>query len=145
MLYECRDIGGFLGVTLLWIHPIHQHLCRTQWPRVGNNIGCRDNRFVYGYVTSPFKVGAMIASFCSLHQEQNNLKLSHLIEVARAPWTIESQRKRFCDFVFPFLFIGRPINHGAFSFAAIIFQMGPNFKSNKLTQKSSPWFRFYEC
>ena len=34
-------------------HPIHQNLCRTQWPRVGNNIYSRDNRFVYGYVTLP--------------------------------------------------------------------------------------------
>ena len=38
MLYDCRDIGGFLEVTLVWIHPIHQILCRTQWSRVGNNI-----------------------------------------------------------------------------------------------------------
>ena len=53
MLYDCRDIGGFLEVTLLWIHPIHQNLCRTQWPRVGNEIDSRDNRFVYGYVTLP--------------------------------------------------------------------------------------------
>ena len=44
MLYDCRDIGGFLEVTLVWIHPIHQNLYRTQWPRVGNNIDFRDNR-----------------------------------------------------------------------------------------------------
>ena len=44
MLYDCRDIGGFLEVTLLWIHPIHQNLCRTQWPRVGSNIDSRDYR-----------------------------------------------------------------------------------------------------
>ena len=50
MLYDCRDIGGFLEVTSLWIHPIHQNLCRTQWPRVHNNIDCSHNRFVYGYV-----------------------------------------------------------------------------------------------
>ena len=50
MLYDCRDIGGFLKVTFLWIHPIHQNLCRTQWPRVDNNIDYRNNRFVYGYV-----------------------------------------------------------------------------------------------
>ena len=53
MLYDCRDIGGFLEVTLVWIHPIHQNLNRTQWPRVDNNIDTRDNRFVYGYVTLP--------------------------------------------------------------------------------------------
>ena len=23
MLYDCRDIGGFLEVTLVWIHPIY--------------------------------------------------------------------------------------------------------------------------
>ena len=51
MLYDCRDIGGFPEVTLVWIHPIHRNLHRTQWPRVGNNIDSRDNRFVYGYVT----------------------------------------------------------------------------------------------
>ena len=38
MLYDGRDIGGFLEVTLVWIHHIHQNLRRTQWPRVGNNI-----------------------------------------------------------------------------------------------------------
>ena len=48
-------IGGFLEVTLVWIHPIHQNLCRTQWPRVGNDIDSRDNGFVYGYVTLPLK------------------------------------------------------------------------------------------
>ena len=40
-------------VTLVGMHPIHQILCRTQWPRVGNNIDSRDSRFVYGYVTLP--------------------------------------------------------------------------------------------
>ena len=39
MLYDCRDIGGFLEVALVWIH---QNLYRTQWPRVGNNIDSRD-------------------------------------------------------------------------------------------------------
>ena len=43
----------FLEVTLSWIHPIHQNLCRSQWPRVGSNIDSRDDRFVYGYVTLP--------------------------------------------------------------------------------------------
>ena len=52
-LYDCRDIGGFLEATLVWIHPIHQNLCRTQWPRVGKNADSRDNRFVYSYVTLP--------------------------------------------------------------------------------------------
>ena len=52
---NCRDTGGFLEVTLVWIHPIHQNLCRAQWPRVGNNIDSRDNRLVYGYLTLPFK------------------------------------------------------------------------------------------
>ena len=47
------DIGGFLGVTLLWIRPIHQNMCRTQSPRVGSRIDNRDNRFVYGHVTLP--------------------------------------------------------------------------------------------
>ena len=46
-MYDCRDIGGFSEVTFLWIHPIYQNLCRTQWPRVGNNIDYRDNRFAY--------------------------------------------------------------------------------------------------
>ena len=49
MSYDCRDIGGFLEVTLVWIHSIHKNLCRTQWSPVGNNIDFRDNRFVYGY------------------------------------------------------------------------------------------------
>ena len=49
MLYDCRDIGGFLEAILLWIDPIHQNLHRTQRPRVGNNKDSRDNRFVYGY------------------------------------------------------------------------------------------------
>ena len=53
MLYDYRDIGGFLEVTLMWIHPIHQHLYRTQWPRVGKSIDSRDDGFVYGYVTLP--------------------------------------------------------------------------------------------
>ena len=53
MLYESRDIGGFLGVTLFWIHTIHQNLYRTQWPRVGNNVDYRDNTLVYGYATRP--------------------------------------------------------------------------------------------
>ena len=53
MLYDWRDIAGFLGVALLWIRPIHQNLCGTQWPRVGNNVDHRDNRFVYGYDTLP--------------------------------------------------------------------------------------------
>ena len=53
VLYDCRDIGGFLEVTLVWIHPIHQNIYRTQWPRVGNNIDSRDNGFVYGYVSLP--------------------------------------------------------------------------------------------
>ena len=44
MLYDCGDTGGFLEATLLWIHPIHQNLCRTQWPRVDNNIDSRDNQ-----------------------------------------------------------------------------------------------------
>ena len=43
MLYDCRDIGGFLEVTLLWIHPIHKYLYRTQWPRVDNNMDSKDN------------------------------------------------------------------------------------------------------
>ena len=47
--YDCRDIGRFLEVTLEWIHPIHQNLCRTGWQRVGNNVDSRNNRFVYGY------------------------------------------------------------------------------------------------
>ena len=51
MLYDCRDIGWLLEVAFVWIHPIHQNLCRTQWPRVSNNIDSRDSRFVYGYVT----------------------------------------------------------------------------------------------
>ena len=38
MLYDYRGISGFLGVTLSWIHPIHQNLHRTQWPRVGSNV-----------------------------------------------------------------------------------------------------------
>ena len=53
MLYDCRDISGVLEEALVWIHLIHQNLCRTQWLRVGNNIDSRDNRFVYGYVTLP--------------------------------------------------------------------------------------------
>ena len=53
MLYDCRDIGGFLEASLVWIHPIHQNLYRTQWSRVGNNVDSRDSRFVYGYVTLP--------------------------------------------------------------------------------------------
>ena len=52
-LYDCRDIGGFLQVTILWIHTIHQNLHRAQWAGVGNNIDYRDNRFVYGYMTQP--------------------------------------------------------------------------------------------
>ena len=44
MLDDCRDIGRFLEVTLMWIHPMHQNLYRTQWPRVGNNIDYRDNK-----------------------------------------------------------------------------------------------------
>ena len=51
MLYDCRDTGGFLEVTFVWIHSIHQNVYRTQRPRVGNNIDSRDNKFVYGYVT----------------------------------------------------------------------------------------------
>ena len=47
VLHDCKDIGGFLKVALVWIHPIHQNLCRTQLPRVGNNIDSRDNRFNY--------------------------------------------------------------------------------------------------
>ena len=43
MLYNCKDIDGFLEVTSLWVHAIHQNLCRTQWPCVGNNIDSRDN------------------------------------------------------------------------------------------------------
>ena len=36
MLYDCRDIGGFfIEVTLLWIHPIRQNLCRTQLATYG--------------------------------------------------------------------------------------------------------------
>ena len=46
MLYNSRDIGGFLEVTLLQIHQIHQNLNTTQWPREGNNIDDRDNWFV---------------------------------------------------------------------------------------------------
>ena len=49
ILYDCRENGGFLEVTFLWIHPIHQNLCRMQLPRVDNNIDYRDNKFVYGY------------------------------------------------------------------------------------------------
>ena len=45
MLYDCRDIGVFLEVSLVW--------CRTPWPRVGNNIDSRDNRLVYGNVALP--------------------------------------------------------------------------------------------
>ena len=56
MLYDCRDIGGYLEIPFLWIHPIHQNLCRTQWPRVGNNIDYRDNRFVYYYVIVPLQL-----------------------------------------------------------------------------------------
>ena len=52
-LYDCRDIGGFLEATLVWIHSIHNDLYGTQWPRVGNNVNPRDNRFVYGYLTLP--------------------------------------------------------------------------------------------
>ena len=44
-------MDGFLEVTLVWIHPIHRNLCKTQWPRVGNNIDSRDNMFVYGFVS----------------------------------------------------------------------------------------------
>ena len=51
MLYDGKDIGRFLEVTLVWIHPIHQNLYRTQWPYVGNNIDFRDSRFVYVYMT----------------------------------------------------------------------------------------------
>ena len=47
MSYYYRATGGFLGITLLWIHPVHQNLCSTQWPRVGNNIDYRENGFVY--------------------------------------------------------------------------------------------------
>ena len=45
---DCKDIGGFLEVTLSWIHPIHQNQSRRQWSRVGKNIEYRDNKFVYG-------------------------------------------------------------------------------------------------
>ena len=38
MVYDCRDISGFLEAILMWIHPIHQNQYRTQWLRVGNNI-----------------------------------------------------------------------------------------------------------
>ena len=47
ILYDCRDIGGFLEVTFLWIYPIYKNLCRLQWLRVGINIDYRDNSFVY--------------------------------------------------------------------------------------------------
>ena len=53
MLWDCRDIGGFLEVPLVWIHPIHQNLCRRQWPKVGNNTYPRDTMFTYSYVTMP--------------------------------------------------------------------------------------------
>ena len=36
---------------------IHQSQCRTQWPRVGNNIDHGDNRFVYDYVTQSLLKG----------------------------------------------------------------------------------------
>ena len=60
IMCDCREIGGFLEVTLVWIHPIHQNPCRTQWPRVGNNIDSRDNRFVYDYVTLPLQVNQVV-------------------------------------------------------------------------------------
>ena len=53
MLYDCTDVGEFLEVTSLLIHPINQNLCRIQRPYVGNDIDQRDNRFVCGYVTLP--------------------------------------------------------------------------------------------
>ena len=48
MLYDCRDIGRLLDVTLLWIQPHPPKSVQNTWPRVGNNIDSRDNRFVYG-------------------------------------------------------------------------------------------------
>ena len=51
MLYDYRDIDGFLVVTFLWIHPIYKNLCRTKWPHMGDNIDFRDNRFITGYMT----------------------------------------------------------------------------------------------
>ena len=56
--HDCRDIGGFLEVILVWIHPIHKNLCRTQWPRVGNNMDSRDNSFIYDYRTLPLKANS---------------------------------------------------------------------------------------
>ena len=44
MLYDCRDIGGFLEVKLEWIHPIHKNPGRTQWPCLGNSIDLRDKK-----------------------------------------------------------------------------------------------------
>ena len=50
MLCDCKDIGGLLDVTFLWIHPIYQNLYRTQWPRVGNNIDSRDFHFISSFI-----------------------------------------------------------------------------------------------
>ena len=68
MLYDCKDIDGFLEVSLVWIHPIYQNLYRTQWPRVGNDIDSRDNWFVYGYVTLLISVLLpLLENFKTLH------------------------------------------------------------------------------
>ena len=47
------------------IHPILQNLnlCTTQWPRVGNNIDYRDNRFVEGYVSLPIPLKNSLVSY----------------------------------------------------------------------------------
>ena len=61
-----------LEVTLLWIHPIHKNLCRTQWPRVDNNIDYRDNRFVYGYVRKPIRATATFRAYHACNISKNN-------------------------------------------------------------------------
>ena len=83
MLYDCRDIDGFVEVTLMWIHPIHQNLCRAKWPRVGNNIDSGDSRFVSGYVTLPLQFSA---AFIFLHlflfTEKNQLFITQRVKGA---------------------------------------------------------------
>ena len=71
MLYDCRDFGGFLEVTLLWIHPNHQNLCRIQLACVGNNTYDTNNRSIYSVVLS-FCVNNLFRGIPFSHDEKIN-------------------------------------------------------------------------
>ena len=58
MLYDCRDIGGFLEVTFLWIHPNPRtEIQLFVWGATGKSVGeRREPTFLGGQVYSSFVI-----------------------------------------------------------------------------------------